>query len=443
MRKRLLEVFVYSCAVITLLSFICSSVAYAGDALLKLLVAKGYITEEEAEEIREETANETKNEVTSYIKHVEEKKEKKDLLTLLKPFKGVEYAKVGALGYVDFSAGEQWRGTRANPENFHENRWEITRGYLNITVQNTPWLGFRITPDVTRVNAGSQDGDIDVRIKYYYAKFDFPWKNRVFSKTWMELGQGHFPFLDYQEHINPYRCQGTMFQERFHNFNSADMGIGLIGLLGGEVREDYQKSVEFGNKYPGKYGSYHIGFYNGSGYHSREKNRNKPFEGRLSLRPFGDLLPNLQITYFMIRGKGNNENHKDWDWHVNTIFASFQHKYFLATVEYARNKGDQSGHDEFDREGYSLFTWVRCPWHMPLRTHFRYDSWDPNIDRASDSVDHYIAGISYDIWKHSMFMLNYESFHYGSFFDPENEIAHRSGTHVWDNRAQLVYQVAF
>ncbi len=442
MGKRVFKLAVYLSLVSTLLLFTCSSAAYAGDALLKVLVKKGYITEEEAEEIRSEAAEETQKEVVEEVKKAEKEKEKKDLASLFKPFKGVEWVKVGALGYVDFFAGKQWKGTRMAPEKIHDNRWEITRGYLNITVQNTPWLGFRITPDVTRVKEGSQDGDVDVRIKYYYAKFDVPWKNKIFSKTWMEVGQGHFPFLDFQEHVNPYRCQGTMFQERFHNFNSADMGIGVIGLLGGEVRKDYQKSVEFGKKFPGKYGSYHIGLYNGSGYHAREKNKNKPFEGRFTLRPFGDLLPNLQLTYFMIRGKGNNEDHKDWNWHVNTIFTSFQHKYFCATAEYTRNKGDQGGHDEFDREGYSLFTWVRCPWLMPLRTHFRYDYWDPNIDRAQDSVDHYIAGISYDVFKHSMFMLNYESFNYDSYFDPE-EIGHKSDTHVWDNRVQLVYQVAF
>lgn len=405
--------------------FLCSNVAHATNALLEKLVEKGYITEEEARDIERSERE-------------EKEKEKKDLVSLLKPFKGVEYVKVGALGYVDFSAGEQWRGTRGNPENFHRNRWKITRGYLNIKVKNTPWLGFRITPDVHL----DDFGDVKLRIKYYYAQFNLPWKNSLFSKTWVEIGQGHFPLLDYQEHINPYRCQGTMFQERFHNFNSADRGIGIIGLLGGEVREDYQKSVEFGDKYPGKYGSYHIGFYNGCGYHAKEQNNNKPFEGRLSLRPFGNLLPNFQITYFMVRGKGNNPDHKDWNWHVNTIFTSFQHKYFVVTAEYARNKGDQAGNDEFDREGYSLFTWVRCPWHMPLRVHFRYDSWNPNIDRANDSVDHYIAGISYDVFKHSMFMLNYESFHYDNYFDP-TEVGHKSGTHVWDNRIQLVYQIAF
>lgn len=115
------------------------------------------------------------------------------------------------------------------------------------------------------------------------------------------------PWLDYEEHVNWYRCQDTIFIERNSTFNSADFGLTFVSLLGGEMSEEYQRKVN--NKYPSRYGSMAFGVYNGGGYHASEKNENKVLEGRLTVRvrPLPDIIPGFQLSYFGITGKGNKE----------------------------------------------------------------------------------------------------------------------------------------
>ena len=179
------------------------------------------------------------------------------------------------------------------------NEWTLDRGYIDIQKQITPWFAARFTPDITRTS----NGDIEMRIKYLYGKFSPPDLKGILAKNYIEVGQIHVPWLDFEESINPYRCQGTMFLERNNILNSADLGIGLFGYLGGEMPEEYKKTVN--GSYAGRYGSYALGVYNGAGYHAADNNKNKGFEARLTLRPLPDFLPGLQLSYANIIGKAN------------------------------------------------------------------------------------------------------------------------------------------
>ena len=51
------------------------------------------------------------------------------------------------------------------------------------------------------------------------------------------------PWLDFEEHINNFRMQDTMFMERNGLFNSADVGVMAGGNLGRHDVDDYQKNV--------------------------------------------------------------------------------------------------------------------------------------------------------------------------------------------------------
>lgn len=48
-----------------------------------------------------------------------------------------------------------------------------------------------------------------MRLKYLYAELRPP-DAGPFTDMKSEIGMGHIPWLDFEEHINPYRCQGTM-----------------------------------------------------------------------------------------------------------------------------------------------------------------------------------------------------------------------------------------
>ena len=75
--------------------------------------------------------------------------------------------------------------------------------------------------------------------------------------TWVRFGQGHTPYVDYEEGIYRYRFQGTTFPEREGYLTSSDAG------------------ASFHYSFPNNYGDVHTGIYNGEGYHAPEAN-NQP-----------------------------------------------------------------------------------------------------------------------------------------------------------------------
>lgn len=329
--------------------------------------------------------------------------------------KGLEGTSIGALWYLDFKAGQDRQAD-------HYSGWSIGRGYINIEKEITSWLSARVTPDVTR----DIHGDVKVRLKYLYGRLYFR-DLSIFTNNFIEIGQIHFPWLDFEEHVNPYRCQGTMFQERNHMFNSADQGIAWFSYFGGQMSEEYKEKVH--KYYAGRYGSFCLGVFNGSGYHQGEKNTNKALEARITLRPLPDLLPGLQFTYFGILAKGNlskeGETYKDGkyayfpgtsiiaagdppDWYVNTFFISYEAPSYTFTFEFARDKGAQDGfykedgeyyRDERDKRGISLWGMLRVPWYKRLRAWARYDIWDPDLSITGNIERRLISSLSYDVYK--------------------------------------------
>ena len=234
------------------------------------------------------------------------------------------------------------------------NEFQITRGYIVIRKQLTPWLAFRITPDITLekqetieidgeeiVLVDENHTDFKLRLKYLYAEFRPPDISFLTSMR-SEVGMGHMPWLDFEEHINPYRCQGTMFIERAGTFNSADLGVSIRGYLGRQLDEHYLKTVS--KYYAGRYGSWHIGVYNGPGYHATENNANKVPEYRLSIRPLPDIVPGLQVHYFGLYGKGNHDPADEFpDYKVHLGMLSYQNEWVTFTGQYARTWGNASG----------------------------------------------------------------------------------------------------
>jgi len=299
---------------------------------------------------------------------------------------------IGGTWYLNYRAG------KSGDETF--NRFGIDRGYINIRHRlNDRWSG-RITPDVTL----DSFGDVKVRLKYAYG--DVKLEDVGFlTSPHVEFGIAHRPWLDYEEHINLYRYQGTMFLERNHLFNSADFGITFFSLLGGEVDEEYQETVS--SAYPGRWGSVAVGVYNGGGYHAPENNENKSLEGRVSFRPLPDALPGLQLTYNGVIGKGNTEEAPDWT--INTIFASWETADVTLTAQRYWGTGDFKGNvvDEdgvaLDQDGFSLFGEWKL--HGPgVSIIARYDSF--NSDAEDGDSDRFIAGVAYHIQGHSMIMAD-------------------------------------
>ncbi len=397
-------------------------------------------------EKREKELKEREENLSNVAAKIEKTKEElesknKDLESIVKNLKGL---KVNGLWYISYMNGKGRDVGGSAGDDKQRSKVAIKRGYVRFTKSITPWFDAHVTFDVTQVkeelvdpNKTNIDGSVMVRTKYIYGKFKFP-DIGFLTKPSLEFGQVHFPWLDFEEHVNWYRCQDTMFTERNGLFNSADFGITFTALLGGEMPDWYKEKVN--SHYAGRYGSIALGIYNGAGYHANEKNNDKPIEARITIRPLPDILPGLQFSYFGIRGKGNKEDNPP-NWQVNLLFASYEHEYFTATAQYYWGVGNQKGSDEYDKDGYSFFLELK-PYafsSLPISLIGRYDYFDQNDEQSDlddgtvDESRRYIFGIAYHFDKphKNMLVLDYDHVDY------EDKLLKD------DKRLQLTLQVKF
>ena len=361
-----------------------------------------------------------------------------DRSTLPKGLAGMEFE---ALGFVDYSAGS--KGSPGDGSDSF-NKFSLTRGYLTVKKEILPWMRARTTVDV------HQDGDEDwkVRLKYLYGELR-PDDLGPLTQMKGEIGLGHIPWLDFEEHVNPYRCQGTMAIERAGIFNSADVGVSLRGNIGGKL--DDAKGRTGNSHYDGKYGSWHVGVYNGGGYHAAEKNEDKVLEGRLTIRPLPDIAPGLQISYLGITGDGNKDPGPDY--RVNLGMVSYEHPWFILTGQSFQTTGNASGGlvdgsgDALDTEAYSFFGNVKLPVaNKRLAAFARYDHFDADKDgKVADDADYdlTLAGLSFDLYHGNMILIDYETVSYGNDSGGMGKAPSAGADRGDDERIQIVYQIKY
>ncbi len=420
-----------------------ASIASKYDPLLKVLIKKGIITKEEAIEIQKEA------------KELEEKErlEKFEKLKVDSTPKALKDLKFRMLTYFDYSIGEH---ASAHGKGTSYNEFAIKRGYFRVDKKINSWLAAHLTYDIHQ----DDDGDWKTRLKYLYAQLkpsDFGFLTHIKA----EIGLGHIPWLDFEEHINPYRCQGTMAIERAGTFNSADLGINVRGYLGDELED---AAARTGNHhYAGRYGSWHIGVYNGSGYHSKEDNGNKVIEGRITLRPLPEILPGLQLSYFGLYGEGNRraETSGEYpDYQVHLGFLSYEHPRIILTGQYFTTLGNKDGKwidskgNALWTEGYSIFFNLKPPVYSisnwldrKFNVFFRYDhvDRDKNNKIADDAIyDLYIGGMAIEIIHGNYFLVDYEHTEFGDDFGNKHKdlpkINNKPGN---ERKVQFVYQLKF
>ena len=140
-----------------------------------------------------------------------------------------QYPKIslGSLMYVQYD----WEMTNRN----NYNAFDITRSYINFLTELDKNVKFRLTPDIgahltSSGGTTNYDGSAIFRLKYAFVELD----NLIGDRSWLRIGLHQTPWLDFEESINRYRVQGTMFSERIGVVpGSADFGIGyLIKFLG-------------------------------------------------------------------------------------------------------------------------------------------------------------------------------------------------------------------
>jgi hypothetical protein len=407
------------------------------DPLIEILIRKGVLSPQEADQIQQEA------------KALEEQKQERmteEVKDSVVP-EALKGLKVEVLGYADYSAGES--GKAGNLQDSY-NKFRLTRGYLTVEKAIQPWIGARLTTDIHQ----DSDGSWLTRVKYLYASLK-PHDLGLLTGMKAEIGQGHIPWLDFEEHVNPYRCQGTMAIERAGVFNSADLGVSLQGSFGGKLAE--AKKLTGNSHYDGRYGTWHAGIYNGGGYHAAENNDNKVLEGRLTVRPLPDSFPGLQLSYLGLYGDGNTVTYGNSpDYRVNLGMISYEHPSFILTGQYFATKGNAGGSwvdankQALDTTAYSFFGNYRLPvLENKLSAFGRYDHFDGDdnndmgIAGEDATYDLFIGGLAYDLYKGNMVLLTYETTSYGKDSGGMGKVPSSGNNLGDDKKIQVVYQLKF
>ena len=318
-------------------------------------------------------------------------------------------------------------------------RFFVTRAYLTAEAEILPFLDGRITLDTAQDLEGQGRGDMEVRLKYAFAKFRFK-DYGLFNDPNLEAGIVHMVWLDFEEHINLYRMRGPMFMERSGIFNSADFGLTFASSLGPDLDEAFRSLA--GNKYGTRNGSLAVGVYNGTGYHGDERNVNKTVEVRLTWRPIPDLLKGFQVAGMIIHGEGNqpDEGGEPPMWKTYTAFTSYQAPRVTLTGQYVRGEGNQRGtwvepddpSQAIPYTGYSFFGEAKLGSRKKWRVIANYDWFERVADSGNDSSFTYLeAAIGYDLGKSNILMLDFD------------RRAWRDPLRPTDYRVQAVLQLMF
>ncbi len=252
--------------------------------------------------------------------------------------------------------------------------FRVKRSYFDVKTKINDRLSIRYTQDITIDKEGIDAGNIETRMKYMFLKVKMRDLGFI-SKQYLEIGMAHRPWVDFDSKINLYRLQDEMFTDRNDIINSADLGVSWVGLFGKELDEDYQKKVS--SAYPGRYGSFAIGVFNGGGYSALEKNRNKTIETRITLRPLPDHVPGLQISHAFAYGLANVPDVKA-PFLLNIIALSSQSRYHTLHAQYYTGLGSNQDHfvsedgNSYKNYGFSVLGELKTP-KLPFTIFSRYD----------------------------------------------------------------------
>ena len=272
---------------------------------------------------------------------------------------------VGMVSYLQYAAELENRDG--------QNAFDVTRAYLNVTAQVARNVRFRFTPDIRRITDGSLAGSLTVRVKYAFGQFD----NLLVERSWIRFGLHQSPWLDFEESINRYRVQGTVFPER-------------EGLIPG--------SADFGASYfaplPKGYGEVHAGVYNGEGFSQADPNKYKSMQGRLTIRPFPNrgAANGFRISAFYNAGWYAADRPR----RLGIVMGSFEHAHLVATLEAvaATENPLAAAPRDIDRSGWSMFLEPRQG-PAGLAGILRVDTFDPDGALSGNSQRRIIAGGAY------------------------------------------------
>ncbi len=313
----------------------------------------------------------------------------------------------------------------------YDNAFHLRRGYLGLRARITSWLGARITYDISQVDdvgrsgstpvegdeatveASDLEGSMVARIKYAYIDLGIP---RLSMR--LRFGVIHTPYIDWVEHIEGARFLRKVMIEHATHYPSADFGIAAVGNIGQRL-------------------SYHIGFYNGEGYHGLESSSFKDIAARLTFRPstrggFAGLALTGYVQVEIIGADDEDaETHRRYGGaltyrlarEITSVDTSHAHGDILAAW-FQFFIGQEGTSDALDNSfGFSLGTRIELPHRMFMI--LRLDRFDENLDTADDVEWTIVGAYGVRIYDGVVAALNYQG-----TIESGDENRHLLGLHV-------------
>ena len=288
------------------------------------------------------------------------------------------YADANIYGYF------WWRYTYENPTQpegveDNEHAFSIERGYIRWQTKTTP-VAFKGTIDISQKGSATNTSDWNIRLKYAEADWTLPYIGDYLPDTKLLIGlqKVYFGIMDLWE----YPVIEKNLEEAEKKTNSADLGLGLYGLL------------------PSGYGEYAVQVFNGSGYtHVVEANTNKAVCANIALIPYPGVM--LKGSYWMAEQPVGDTiiTQVDQDRYAGLL----QLKYGPVTLmaEYLGTKDD-----DVNGVGYSGFAEIALT--KVLSVLGRYDYFDADTDVDNNGHNRIIGGLNFKVSNTLLTQFNYQ-----------------------------------
>jgi hypothetical protein len=302
--------------------------------------------------------------------------------------------------------------------NRNANAFNLDRAYLTFRIPAGERTSIRVTTDVFQ-DAGSNA--YTVRAKYAYLQYDAA-KASNGAALLARVGILHTVEIDHEETFWP-RYLTNSGVERAGFFSSADVGVASQLTL------------------PNKLGEVYAAITNGPGYASKETDRFKDYQARLSLTPFMGsasvqaLLRTFTLTGWTYRGAiaskfangGAGQPGPIGEAMPRTragVLVGIKDPRLTIAGEYARaTTGTESGANtlasprvrtDVDANllyGFTVvrpFAFINGTGKSPLALIARYDRYKPVDNVADYSYHFFLGGLSYDISSRATLALDYQ-----------------------------------
>jgi hypothetical protein len=307
--------------------------------------------------------------------------------------------------------------------NKDQNKFDVERAYLTFKMPAGDRASIRVTGDLYQQTASGSDAYYKgwvLRAKYAYLQYDFLKAKK--SSDWgftSRIGLIHTMFIDHEENFWPRWLSQTPV-ERAGFFSSADAGIAGIVTL------------------PNKLGEAYVAVTNGSGYASRETDRFKDYQGRLTITPLSNsdltYLRTLAIDGWVYRGELASKFVNGGTGQLGPVgtglernryggFVGIRDPRLVVGIDYAQRQDgmDKGANTTASPAGIADSTGrlvagyiVARPFKMadskstiPLGVVLRYDQVTPNTS-TSPKINTFIGGLSWDLNSRTSISLDYQ-----------------------------------